>query len=270
MFMSRSETVRLAPAVVLVAVVSGGAMTAPRVQDVAAEYSELSDAYDETLSQLYSEIESVPRDERAKVYYQKLDGIDAEYQVKFDALASKSKGTETAAKSLVWVAKLSAAGRANTPECERRATVAFDVLVSDHIKSDALETLAGALADAHTLDTACDAALTKMYAASPHRLVQASSLHSLALRGMSRMGDDANKRAEVRKRFIELKEKYSDLADQGGRSYGKLCDGTLFEIDNLQIGMVVPDMEATDETGTKFKLSDYRGKVVVVDFWGFW
>jgi len=31
-----------------------------------------------------------------------------------------------------------------------------------------------------------------------------------------------------------------------------------------------PDFEATDVTGVRFRLSDYRGKVVVVDFWGFW
>ena len=44
----------------------------------------------------------------------------------------------------------------------------------------------------------------------------------------------------------------------------------LFEIEHLQIGMVAPDFEAQDETGASFKLSDYKGKVVVLDFWGFW
>lgn len=44
----------------------------------------------------------------------------------------------------------------------------------------------------------------------------------------------------------------------------------LFELDHLQVGMVAPDFESTDQDGTKFKLSDYRGKVVLLDFWGFW
>jgi peroxiredoxin len=34
--------------------------------------------------------------------------------------------------------------------------------------------------------------------------------------------------------------------------------------------MVAPDFEASDENDVKFKVSDYRGKVVVLDFWGFW
>ena len=35
-------------------------------------------------------------------------------------------------------------------------------------------------------------------------------------------------------------------------------------------GGVPDDFEATDTDGVKFKLSDYRGKVVLLDFWGFW
>ena len=46
--------------------------------------------------------------------------------------------------------------------------------------------------------------------------------------------------------------------------------GVLFEAEHLQVGMVAPDFESTDQDGVKFKLSDYRGKVVLLDFWGFW
>ena len=38
----------------------------------------------------------------------------------------------------------------------------------------------------------------------------------------------------------------------------------------LNIGKVAPEIEAEDIDGEKFKLSDYRGKVVVLDFWGDW
>lgn len=31
-----------------------------------------------------------------------------------------------------------------------------------------------------------------------------------------------------------------------------------------------PEITGEDVDGTEFKLSDYRGKVVVLDFWGFW
>ncbi len=44
----------------------------------------------------------------------------------------------------------------------------------------------------------------------------------------------------------------------------------LFAIKNLGIGKVAPDIEGTDFDSVAFKLSDYRGKVVVLDFWGDW
>ena len=36
------------------------------------------------------------------------------------------------------------------------------------------------------------------------------------------------------------------------------------------IGQVAPEIEAEDLDGQPFKLSDYRGKVVMLDFWGHW
>ncbi len=38
----------------------------------------------------------------------------------------------------------------------------------------------------------------------------------------------------------------------------------------LAIGNVAPEFTTKDADGVEFKLSDYRGKVVVLDFWGFW
>jgi hypothetical protein len=46
--------------------------------------------------------------------------------------------------------------------------------------------------------------------------------------------------------------------------------GRLFQIDNLRVGKPCPDFTATDVDGVAFKRSDYLGKVVVLDFWGFW
>ncbi len=46
--------------------------------------------------------------------------------------------------------------------------------------------------------------------------------------------------------------------------------GVLFELENLQVGCKAPDIVAKDTEGVEFKLSDYRGKVILLDFWGFW
>ena len=36
------------------------------------------------------------------------------------------------------------------------------------------------------------------------------------------------------------------------------------------VGKAAPEIEGEDIDGEKFKLSDYRGKVVLLDFWGNW
>lgn len=75
---------------------------------------------------------------------------------------------------------------------------------------------------------------------------------------------DAAKKAEGRKLFAQVQK---DYADTPAASRAK---GQLYEADNLQIGMAPADIAAKDETGKEFRLYDYRGKVTVVDFWGFW
>ena len=70
--------------------------------------------------------------------------------------------------------------------------------------------------------------------------------------------------APARALLEALSKDYSDT------KYAVQAKGYLFELDHLQVGMVAPDFESTDQDGQKFKLSDYRGKVVLLDFWGFW
>jgi hypothetical protein len=37
-----------------------------------------------------------------------------------------------------------------------------------------------------------------------------------------------------------------------------------------RVGDVAPEIDGEDVDGNRLKLSDFRGKVVVVDFWGHW
>ncbi len=69
--------------------------------------------------------------------------------------------------------------------------------------------------------------------------------------------------------FQQLNADYADVTIQGF----KLTDFTakmLFEMTNLQVGCEAPEIEGKDAEGVSFKLSDYRGKHVIVIFWGGW
>jgi peroxiredoxin len=54
------------------------------------------------------------------------------------------------------------------------------------------------------------------------------------------------------------------------KTYGALADQALFEIRELAVGKPAPDIEGADADGVRFKLSDYRGKVVLRTFSGNW
>lgn len=53
-------------------------------------------------------------------------------------------------------------------------------------------------------------------------------------------------------------------------TYGALATKQLFDLENLQVGQIAPDIVGNDLDGVEFRLSDYRGKVVLLDFWGHW
>jgi hypothetical protein len=60
------------------------------------------------------------------------------------------------------------------------------------------------------------------------------------------------------------------VVEAGSGALATSAARALFELENLQVGDIAPDIEGRDTDGVAFKLSDYRGKVVMVDFWGDW
>jgi hypothetical protein len=74
---------------------------------------------------------------------------------------------------------------------------------------------------------------------------------------------------EIRAVFKQAAEKYGDVKLPGGDTVAERAKGALFEILNLSIGQQAPDIIGEDQDGKRFKLSDYRGKVVLLDFWSY-
>ena len=82
--------------------------------------------------------------------------------------------------------------------------------------------------------------------------------------------DAAASTAASEKIYEELEAKYGQVPLWPGRTLADAAKGDLFELRHLAIGKTAPDIAGVDADGVAFKLSDYRGKVVVLDFWGFW
>jgi thiol-disulfide isomerase/thioredoxin len=69
--------------------------------------------------------------------------------------------------------------------------------------------------------------------------------------------------------FERLVESYKDVKHPQG-TFADVARAELFALRYLAVGKTAPQIEGEDVDGKRFKLSDYRGKVVVLTFWATW
>jgi hypothetical protein len=67
--------------------------------------------------------------------------------------------------------------------------------------------------------------------------------------------------------FEQAAQKYGAVKIPDGGTVGEKAAAELFEIRHLVVGKEAPDIEGLDQDGRRFKLGDYRGQVVLLDFW---
>ena len=97
---------------------------------------------------------------------------------------------------------------------------------------------------------------------NPHDDVKASACVALA----KQLGKKEENQAEAEKLLERAINEFPDA----GKNTKATAKGELNELKFLGIGKVIPDVQGNDTDDKEFKISDYRGKVVLLDFWGFW
>jgi hypothetical protein len=196
----------------------------------------------------------------------------ADYANRLFELAEKNPEDPVAAEALTWIAANALRGK--------EATKAQDLIFEKYLTSPKIGQAALLLGYVGTKDV--EKRLQAVVEKNPHREVQAQASFSLAQHVMQqatrpRPGQQPKSVEEAEKMFQQVIEKYADVKVADSR----LGTGTLGEMAkaeikkaknaaNLAIGKVAPEIEGEDVDGKKFKLTDDRGKVVVIDFWGHW
>lgn len=79
--------------------------------------------------------------------------------------------------------------------------------------------------------------------------------------------DHAEVMEEAESLYERASEKYGDVKLPYDETVGEVAQRDLFEIQHLAVGKMAADIEGEDQDGRPFKLSDYRGKVVLLYFW---
>lgn len=80
--------------------------------------------------------------------------------------------------------------------------------------------------------------------------------------------DRAEALKEVEATFERAAKEFADVKlPWGGLTVGQKAEAELYELRNLSVGKPALEIAGTDQDGQPLKLSDYRGKVVLLYFW---
>lgn len=187
--------------------------------------------------------------------------IAGRYLVRFEVDAEAFAGLPEAIPFLVWIVQY------GVKVDSERALVAANTLIKDHVTNPEIETALRPLS----------LGASRLGEDAVHELFSAI----VAKSGVERIRDQALfRRASL---YIGHTPKGTEEQRVAARADLQLLLGTteskhlkrsigkmIFEYENLNIGCVAPEIEGQDLEGVDFKLSDYRGKVVLLDFWGHW
>ena len=172
------------------------------------------------------------------------------------------------------------------PHAEKNFTEAIEILTRDFLQDEKLADACGVLGSpfnasvsAWGLHPGAERLLRTAIEQSSSRKVRATACFSLAwylkthsgwrTGGMSHQNADAMA-AEAVRRFEQVSEQFADVKGGGPYTLGFLAEAALFEIRNLAVGKVAPEVTGDDLDGAPLRLSDYRGEVVVLNFWASW
>jgi len=174
---------------------------------------------------------------------------------------------------------------------------AFELIRRDHLESDKLGPLCERVSSGFSKEY--ETFLREAIAKTPHEAVRGTASLSLGhflnnrlsrvdlcreqpdlakefaglfgkeyLAGLLRQ-DRAKAVKEIEAVFERAAEKFGAVKLADGTTVGERAKTELFEIRHLSVGKEAPDIEGEDQHGKRFRLRDYRGKVVLLDFWSY-
>ena len=206
--------------------------------------------------------------------------------------AIQAVGSTDSAALITWETNQSHFAAGSSDESVRKIVT---LLLQDHLKSDGLSPICDRMRYGYRIEFGTF--LTAVLRDNPHREVQAVACLCLAqylndrLRMLQLTKDRPElskcyetvfgkdyltqlkrlERAKAAKRIETLFERaaddYGDVKIRGDDTVGARARTELYEIRRLGIGKLAPDIVGKDADDRTFRLSDYRGKVVLLYFW---
>jgi peroxiredoxin len=223
----------------------------PRVRELLKDYEKAEFEFQQLLNGA--------RGEREALKIWENDHPGPKYARRFYEVATAERGTVTAFQALCLACRFDSESK--KPEYLHKA---LDRLLEDHAKDKGMKQAVPFLA--RTDNPAVRDFLRKLVAKSPHREVIALGGFYLAAQLNMQEGDDG---AEATKLLERCQTEYKDLS-VGESTLGEAAKLLAHRVQFLSVGRKAADIKAKDVDGKEFKLSDFRGKVVLLDFFADW
>ena len=243
-------------------------------QDPATEYKSLQEAYRKAQQNWYAEQrraseEAAKAAKEAAARGEKPQAIPAmsmtggpalDFVPKFAEFAARCKDAPQAVDALLFVVQNGAA--AADPA---QAKAALATLLERHVDNPKIQSLMLTLGRLAALVDDPAAVQRDVAARSKCDDVRAAATFG-PVYGKIGMDSRATPEEQAAARVV-----YEQVAkDFPETRWGRSAAGALNELDHLQVGMVAPEIEGVGPDGKPIKLSDFRGKVVLLDYWGYW
>lgn len=167
---------------------------------------------------------------------------------------------------LIWVSN-SAEYTPGSPAGKKAGELLFEKFIESEKLGAYCKSLANSR-DAKSLERA-EAIAEK----SPHAKVKAAAVFAVA--GINKNLSEARDLKEERRKELEGKAEaaYDRLLKEfaeADKALAQQAKGALNELRYLSIGKTIIDVAGPDLDDKEFKISDYRGKVILLDFWAHW
>jgi hypothetical protein len=276
-----------------------GAQTNQEEPAISSRYTALVGEYEDARRAYNKDFASATTDtDRSRIPAKKPD--PAEYARRFLALAESKPGDKEAWDALSWVLT-------HTPHTAE-GDKALEILATDHLDDPRLGPILQRLGSSQS--TATEKLLRAALEKSQDREIQAHACYVLAMMLTTRERQTAPVRHRAnrsKKSQLAPPEANSSVSEEievlygrllkdfreikpsrkSRKTYGEIALEALERIKlrkehagpgtipvsrgvGLELGMVAPPIDGFDTNGRSMRLADFRGKVVVLDFWGDW
>jgi hypothetical protein len=242
----------------------------PKSQSPQEQYQALVKEYEDDTKALQDAFKEAKTPAETEKIHQEMVHGESKLAAKFLDLAEKNPKDSAAIDALAWVLR-----HYSSATKEGRVAAEMVSKSDDHVKNDRIGLICLELQNDRW--PAAEHLLRLVLEKNPHKDAQGMACYALALSLKVRASapqaanvDRLNREAEqllerVVKDFADVK-----IGPRSSVTLGDRARGVLFEARYLVVGKAAPEVEGEDIEGRKFKLSDYEGKVVLIDFWGNW